>query len=133
MRFLIALTLLFGTALAQDDDAQDSIERRYCTQQGPFILRFDPDKAAGIYAILANDHLGVTVGSLDGFIFEGTWYELDTTGPIRLEFSDDWSSFEATYATAPDKEPWRTGWTGYLPPAGHPVTFEIGGETFRCR
>lgn len=133
MRFLIALFVLFGVAHAQDGAVQDSVERRYCTQQGPFFLRFDPDKAAGVYAILQNDSLGVVVGSLDAFQFVGTWYEMDKTGPIKLEFSEDWSSFEATYAVAPDKVPWQTGWTGYLPPAGHPVTFEIGGETFRCR
>ncbi len=130
MRIIFLLGVLFAMTLSA---AAQSAERYYCTQYGPFFLRFDGDKAAGFFAVLKNDDLGAVVGVLDGYELSGNWIETGGKGPIRMTFSEDWSSFEAEYAVAPDTENWISGWTGYLPPAGDPAVFDIDGESFRCR
>ncbi len=133
--YFILSAFLMLPATAQDSDEMDvGVERNYCTQQGPFFLRFDPDKAAGVFAILPNNDLGAVVGALADRTLTGEWIETDDSkGAIRIVFSEDWSSFEAAYTIAPDNDNWREGWTGYLPPAGDPSSFDIGGETFLCR
>ena len=141
---IVALTAIVfaSTSLAvQKANAQESnasataeaIERHYCTQHGPFYLRFDPEKAAGVFAINANNDLGAVVGALEDRTLTGEWIENDSKGAIRIVFSEDWSSFEAAYTIAPDQANWREGWLGYLPPAGDPDEFDIAGETFHCR
>ena len=139
MRAIIIASIMMGAFLALPATAQNSdeldagIERHYCTQKGPFFLRFDPAKAAGVFAILANNDLGAVVGALEERTLTGEWIETDSKGAIRMAFSEDWSSFEAAYTIAPDGENWREGWTGYMPPAGDPTSFDIDGETFLCR
>lgn len=136
MRFFVlafsTVVCFSGVSLAQDATA-DSVERFYCTQYGPFFLRFDPDKAAGVFAILPNNDLGAMVGALDGQTLAGEWIEVDSRGAIRMEFSEDWSSFTAAYSVAPSLDSWEEGWAGYLPPVGDPDSFVIDGQTFRCR
>ena len=129
----IALTAAAPQSVWAQDEAGGAVERHYCTQFGPFFLRFDPDKAAGVFSILPNDDLGAMVGVLEDRTLTGSWIENDSKGAIRLVFSEDWSSFEAGYTVAPDQENWREGWTGYLPPAGDPPSFDIADETFLCR
>lgn len=139
MRAIIIASYLIGAfftlpALAQNSSEMDpGIERHYCTQKGPFFLRFDPDKAAGVFAIIPNNDLGAVVGALTDRTLTGEWIETDSKGAIRMVFSEDWSSFEAAYTIAPDGENWQEGWTGYMPPAGDPPSFDIAGETFLCR
>ena len=110
----------------------NSAERRYCTQYGPFFVRFDPDKAAGVFAILTNGDLGSMVGRLEGRSLEGIWVENDSRGEIRMRFSDDWSSFEAEYNVETVPEKWYGDWTGRLPPGDDATEFEHEGTTFRC-
>ena len=130
---LSAFSALLSLPAAAQKNFDPGVERHYCTQHGPFLLRFDPEKAAGIFSILANNDLGAVVGALEEQTLTGEWIETDSKGAIRMVFSEDWSSFEAAYTIAPDGENWIEGWTGYLPPAGDPPSFEIAGETFLCR
>lgn len=110
-----------------------SVERRYCTEFGPFFIRFDPDKAAGVFAINGNNDLGAIVGALNGNQFEGEWMEVDSHGQIRITFADDWSSFDAEYNVARSPDRWRSGWTGHLPQNEAVVSFDVDGVTFDCR
>lgn len=127
----IVTPLLPPSTYAADETV--SVERRYCTQYGPFFIRFDPDKAAGVFAILQNNDLGSMVGALNGRRLEGEWTEVDSRGDIRIHFSEDWSSFEAEFnvAAAPDR--WYDDWTGRLPEDSNADSFEVDGTTFRCR
>jgi len=108
------------------------IERHYCTQFGPFYLRFDDEKAAGIFNIFMNNDMGSVVGKLVGNKIIGNWIEVDSSGRIQLEFSDDWSSFDASYSVGEASEDWRTGWHGVLRPAGRPKTFVVDTVTYHC-
>ncbi len=128
-----AIALPLSVLPAHAAGETESIERSYCTQFGPFFIRFDPDKAAGVFAILQNNDLGSMVGALDGHRLEGEWIEVDSRGEIRITFADDWSSFEAEYnvAAAPDR--WYDGWTGRLPENDAVDSFDVDGTTFRCR
>ena len=122
-----------GASAIEGSDQEFAIERQYCTQFGPFFLRFDPDKAAGVFAILTNNDLGSVVGAVDGRQFVGVWTEVDSHGEIRIAFSDDWSRFDAEYALHSSPEQWRGGWVGRLAPEGRPARFEADGQTFYCR
>lgn len=127
----IAAPLLAPSTHAAEE--APSVERRYCTQYGPFFIRFDPDKAAGVFAILQNNDLGSMVGALNGHRLEGEWAEVDSRGDIRIHFSEDWSSFEAEFnvAAAPDR--WYADWAGRLPENSGVESFEVDGTTYRCR
>ncbi len=118
------------SSLAGENDG--SIERYYCTQYGPFFIRFDPDKAAGVFAILSNDDLGSMVGRLEGRRIDGTWEEVDSRGRIRLTFSEDWSRFDAEYTVAGNPLEWHGEWTGYLRNDPDVQEFTRDGEAFRC-
>ena len=109
-----------------------AIERHYCTQYGPFFIRFDPDKAAGVFTIHNNGDLGSIVGRLDGLTLDGEWIEVDSRGEIRLEFTSDWSRFEARYNVAGNPETWHGNWTGILRPADAPATIEVNETEYRC-
>ena len=137
---IVALTAIMFVSSPVNGQKSDSassnveaIERLYCTQFGPFFLRFDPDKAAGVFAINPNNDLGAVVGAIEDRTLTGEWIEVDSKGAIRIAFSEDWSSFEAAYTVGVDSTEWLEGWFGYLPPAGDPDEFEIAGETFHCR
>ena len=126
----IALPLFAPSAYATD--STPSVERRYCTQYGPFFIRFDPDKAAGVFAILQNNDLGSVVGALNGHRLDGEWIEIDSQGDIRITFADDWSSFEAEYNVAGATDRWYGEWMGRLPENGEVDSFDVDGTTFRC-
>lgn len=139
------LTLLTAPAAAQQAAQGDFIaEQRYCTQSGPFMIRFDRDRAAGFFAALpaapeaetagarSERAPGAIVGVLVNRTLEGAWLQTDKRGVLRMGFSDDWSSFIAAYALEDDPETWRSGWMGYLPPAGDPPTFAIDGDRYHC-
>ncbi|MHA7872719.1 MAG: hypothetical protein ACX939_10245 [Hyphococcus sp.] len=128
-----AMTLPLFAQPTSANDATTSVERRYCTQYGPFFIRFDPDKAAGVFAILTNNDLGSIVGALDGHRLEGEWIEVDSRGAIRIAFSDDWSRFDAEYNVAGAPDRWYGDWTGRLPENGDVDSFIDEGTTFRCR
>ncbi len=127
--------LLSAPAVAKDVHATNEtpVERFYCTQFGPFFLRFDPDKAAGVFAILRNKDLGSVVGALSGRTLEGEWAEVDSRGEIRIAFSDDWATFDAEYTIHHTPDEWRGGWTGRLAPDARPHSFDADGQTFYCR
>jgi len=108
-------------------------ERHYCTEYGPFFIRFDTDKAAGVFAILTNGDLGSMVGALVGRRIEGKWTEVDSGGDIRLEFSEDWSSFEAEYNLTAAPETWHGDWRGQLRPSDDASSFVRDGVEYRCR
>jgi len=133
----ILFTLIFATLFISGADAQTAeiaaIERTYCTQYGPFFIRFDSDNAAGVFALPADHDLGVMIGLLHKQTFAGKWIKIDESGAIHLVFSEDWSSFEAAEDAAPNEDGWTAGWAGYMPPAGDPAQFVIDGETFVCR
>lgn len=112
--------------------AAPSIERYYCTQFGPFFIRFDDDKAAGVFAILPNDDLGAIVGALSGRELNGEWIETDNRGEIRLQFSDDWRVFDAEYNIHTEPGNWRSNWAGRLRPANEPASFTHEGVLYRC-
>ncbi len=118
---------------ASPDSTAPSVERRYCTQFGPFFVRFDLDKAAGVFAIRANHDLGAMVGTLSNHQLDGAWMENDSRGRIRMTFSDDWSSFEAEYSLDSEPESWRGGWRGVLPANGEPTELARDGTTYDCR
>lgn len=118
--------------IASDTQINKSVERYYCTQFGPFSLRFDSDKAAGVFAIFANGDLGSIVGHLRDHHLEGEWIEVDSRGKIKIDFSDDWSSFKAAYNVAPATGNWRTGWYGRLRPESKPSEFTVDGQTYKC-
>ena len=140
------LTLLTAPAAAQQAalPGEAVAEQRYCTQSGPFMIRFDRDRAAGFFAALpppqepeapgaqAERAPGAVVGVLFNRTLEGAWLQTDRRGVLRMGFSDDWSSFIAAYALEDDPETWRSGWMGYLPPAGDPPTFAIDGDQYHC-
>lgn len=128
-----AIALPFLAQPSYADDMQAPAERRYCTQYGPFFIRFDPDKAAGVFAILSNNDLGSIVGALDDHRLEGEWIEVDSRGDIRITFSEDWSSFEAEYSVAGAPDRWYGDWTGRLPENADVESFDVDGTTFRCR
>ncbi len=111
---------------------ENSVERRYCTQYGPFILRFDPEKAAGIFAILRNNDLGSIVGALNEHQLEGNWIEVDSHGQIRMSFTDDWSSFTAQYNVASNPDRWNGGWIGHIAPSPETTEFDVDDVTFYC-
>ena len=134
----IALTLIIGalvatTAKGGPDAPSPGTERHYCTQYGPFFIRFDEDKAAGVFAILTNGDLGSMVGALEGRRLEGEWVEVDSGGAIRIEFSEDWSTFEAEYNLAPEPETWHGDWRGHLRPTDDTASFVRDGVEFRCQ
>ena len=126
---------MFATAVAAQGGAAEShpsTERYYCTQFGPFFIRFDEDNAAGVFAILPNDDLGSIVGTLSGRNLSGEWIETDSRGEIRLKFSEDWLYFDAEYTVAPDNENWLGNWSGRIRPSNDPATFDFNGVTYRC-
>lgn len=125
----ISLWAVFAPALSASAE-----ERRYCTQTGPFLLRFETAHAAGFFKALPKNGggPGAVAGAMPGRTLTGDWMTPDARGALRMGFSEDWSSFVAAYAPEADPENWRTGWMGYLPPAGDPPTFVIDGETFHC-
>ena len=146
---LAGLVLVAGAArAAQTPDRGGVVEQRYCTGSGPFLLRFEATRAAGIFADLPQRGAeppptlarqdkaprvpGAMAGALSGRRLEGAWTSAERRGTIRIRFSEDWSSFTAAYAfeSAPDE--WTGGWTGYLPPAGDPDDFVIDGERHHC-
>jgi hypothetical protein len=134
---LLVIGMLWGSsspAPGSEPEAPEvtAVERRYCTQFGPFFVRFDPDKAAGVFAIHMNGDLGSMVGTLDGHELEGIWVENDSRGRIRMSFSGDWSTFEAEYSVESEPESWRGGWLGRLP-RDDVEEFEHEGLTYRCR
>ena len=140
------LTFLTAPAAAQQAafPGEAVAEQRYCTQFGPFMIRFDRDRAAGFFAALppapepettgaqAERAPGAVVGVLVNRTLEGAWLQTDKRGFLRMGFSDDWSSFIAAYALDGDPDTWRSGWMGYLPPAGDPPTFAIDGDQYHC-
>ncbi len=137
IKFLCAIILAACTistsALANNATQNEgSVERRYCTQFGPFILRFDPDKAAGIFAILPNNDLGSIVGALNERELTGEWIEVDSRGEIRIQFADDWSSFSAEYNVASNPENWHSGWIGNIAPEATTTKFTVDDMTFYC-
>ena len=97
---------------ASQDATRPSVERHYCTQHGPFFIRFDDAKAAGVFAILSNGDLGSMVGQLNGTTLEGDWFEVGSRGRIVIEFSSDFTRFEAEYNVADAPETWYRGWLG---------------------
>jgi len=113
--------------------AASDAERHYCTQYGPFYLRFDPEKAAGVFTIFANGDMGSVVGTLDDQTLTGEWIEVDNRGPIRIEFSPDWTKFDAFYALAAAPDTWHGDWRGHLRPQEDTVSFERDGRTFQCK
>ena len=117
-----------GMALAADPPA----ERRYCTQFGPFVFHFDPDKAAGIFAINRNNDLGVMVGALEGHTLKGEWVEVDSRGAIEVTFGDDWSRFDARYNVGHRPGDWYDGWIGIQQPPSGAATFVEDDVTFYC-
>ena len=139
-----------GTVLAaaQDPTSGGGVEQRYCTPSGPFLIRFEEDRAAGIFADLpprgaeppptlarkekAPRVPGAMAGALSDRALEGTWTLAERRGAIRMTFSEDWSSFTAAYTVETAPEEWTGGWTGYLPPAGDPDDFVIDGERHHC-
>lgn len=129
---LIVLVLSLTTVTATADEPPTTVERYYCTQYGPFFIRFDPDKAAGVFAILTNGDLGSMVGVLSDHSLEGEWIEVDSRGEIRMTFSEDWSEFEAEYNVAANPEKWYSDWNGHLRPEDGAETFEKDGTEFRC-
>lgn len=136
MRLLIGILALgFAPlfALAQDAAPATGEVRAYCTQFGPFHLYFDQNNVAGVYRIIPNQHIGAVIGNLHALQFSGDWIENEGKGAIRIDFSEDWSSFSAEYSIAPNLDEWHDGWTGYLPPVGDHASFTIDGETFLCR
>lgn len=131
---LTAAAIFISPAKAAEPASNSvSVERRYCTEFGPFFIRFDPDKAAGVFAINGNNDLGSIVGVLNDRQLEGEWMEVDSHGQIRIAFADDWSSFDAEYSVASSPERWRSGWSGHLPENETVVSFEVDGVTFDCR
>jgi len=121
----------------------DAAEQRYCTQSGPFMIRFENGRAAGIFAALplpggagSGLRTGPGPGAMAGVVasrtLEGVWTLSDRRGLIRIGFSEDWSSFIAAYAVEADPSEWAGGWMGYLPPAGDPADFVIDGERYHC-
>lgn len=129
----VAIIFVSPVSAASPVSNDESIERRYCTEFGPFFIRFDPDKAAGVFAINGNNDLGAIVGALNGRQLEGEWMEVDSHGQIRINFADDWSSFDAEYNVASSPDRWRSGWTGHLPENEAVISFDIDGVTFDCR
>lgn len=134
---IAAAVLICLTAPSASQTGDDGVsEHRYCTQSGPFLLRFDQMKAAGFFAALPEyepaSGPGAVAGSLSSRTLEGVWTLPDKRGSIRMGFSRDWSSFVAAYALEEDPENWISGWMGYLPPAGDPPTFIIDGDRFYC-
>lgn len=142
-----ALALLALPAAAQADietGAGSVMEQRYCTQSGPFMMRFQRNRAAGFFAALPEaagagpesaqpqNAPGAIAGVLVNRTLEGVWTQTDRRGFVRMGFSDDWSSFVAAYALEDAPETWRSGWMGYLPPAGDPPTFVIDGDRYHC-
>ena len=127
--WLLAIALAVSSFGVQAKD----IERHYCTQFGPFYLRFDDEKAAGVFNIFMNNDMGSMVGRLDGNKVIGNWIEVESSGRIQLEFSDDWSSFEAAYVVGEVSEDWRTGWRGILRPPDNPKTFAVGTVAYHCK
>ena len=127
------LALTLAATAVRANEANGGVERYYCTQYGPFFFRFDPDKAAGVFAILTNNDLGSVVGRMDGRAFEGEWFEVDSRGDIRIFFAEDWSSFEVEYSIAGEPEEWLTGWKGRLRPEPATVAFTANDETYRCQ
>jgi hypothetical protein len=130
----ILLTLSLTTfAIVAQEEPTISEERYYCTQYGPFFIRFDADKAAGVFAIFNNGDLGSMVGVLKGHSLEGEWIEATSRGVIRMTFSEDWSKFDAQYNVATNPEKWYSNWKGHLRPAHDVTTFTKDGIEFRCR
>lgn len=139
MRYALiaAAVLICLTAPAASQTGNDEVsEQRYCTQSGPFLLRFDETRAAGFFAALPEyeptSGPGAVAGALSNRTMEGVWTLPNMRGAIRMGFSQDWSSFVAAYAFEGDPENWTSGWMGYLPPAGDPPTFIIDGDRFNC-
>lgn len=128
--FLLTLT---SHANSAQYDATDPIERYYCTQYGPFFIRFDDHQAAGVFAILRNDDLGSIVGTLSNFELRGKWIENDNRGDIRLKFSEDWLSFDAEYTLEAEPDNWLGNWSGRIRPSRQADTFEHDGVQFRCK
>ena len=135
---LVALCILaapYTLAQTADETTQLSpipVERYYCTQYGPFFFRHDGDKMAGVFAILTNRDLGAVVGTIEERSFSGRWFEVDSAGDIKIEFSNDWTSFDAAYAIDGEPNAWRRGWVGRLRSGDSPTSFEEGGVTYRC-
>jgi|GEM_PF-5797374 len=136
MRKIILLLALCANlpveAAETGGDGPPQIERYYCTQFGPFFIRFDDDKAAGVFAILPNDDLGSVVGELSGHKFKGEWIETDNRGEIILHFSDDWLYFDAEYTVQADPENWLGAWSGRIRPDNAPASFEYKSVQYRC-
>ena len=128
----IVLVLSLATVATAADEPQTTVERYYCTQYGMFFIRFDPDKAAGVFAILPNSDLGSIVGVIDDHSLEGEWIEVDSRGAIRMTFSEDWSEFDAEYNVAANPEKWYSNWKGHRRPKEGVETFERDGVEFRC-
>ncbi len=128
-----AIIFVLPASAANPVSNDESVERRYCTEFGPFFIRFDPDKAAGVFAINANNDLGSIIGILNGHQLEGEWMEVDSRGQIRIAFAEDWSRFDAEYNIAGSPDRWRSGWTGRLPENETVVSFDVDGVTFDCR
>ena len=110
----------------------DRVERYYCTQYGPFFLRFHRQDVAGVFAILMNDDIGAVIGRVDGQSFVGRWLEIDNSGDIKIEFSEDWHSMNASYSVDSDPETWRHGWLGRIRPAGKPASFKHDDVAYLC-
>ena len=110
------------------------IQRRYCTEVGPFDLLFDSDEIAGAYAILPKNILGASWARLNGFKAIGRWHDPDGKGDIHFEFSPDWTFFTTDYRADDEPEVWyRDQWHGALMPSGNPESFTKDGGTYRCR
>lgn len=132
---ILSAALTLPSASAQDTGAQilPGENRLYCTQLGPLLISFARGKAAGTYRILGEDRVGAFAGTMSDFELLGEWLEQETRGSIRILFSSDWSSFEVAHSIAPSTDEWRTGWSGYMPPAGTRASFKIEGETYFCQ
>ena len=130
---VLLCTLNTASWAATTSQADHGIERYYCTQFGPFFLRFDPDKAAGVFSIFGNGDMGAIVGHLNDQNLDGKWIENDNQGSIKIQFSEDWSRLDASYTIAEAPNEWRHGWTGFLKPDEHVTSFDKDGLTLQCK
>lgn len=129
---MLPLLLIAAAMVGNARADQEATERYYCTQYGPFFLRFDDDKLAGVFAILSNGDLGAVVGTLDGNVMTGRWYENDSAGDIVIRFTPDRGAFEAEYRIDGAPADWYREWRGVLRYADGGARFKLGDTDFRC-